>query len=64
MLKVPISPPAPALKALLDELIVPALVARFLRERAAATARWEVEDDAAVSRTKVIETGRTGSSPG
>ena len=53
-------PPEPALKAFLDEVVVPLLVARFLRERAAATARCEVEDDG-VSLTKEFETVRTGS---
>ena len=39
MTRVPTSPPAPPLRDFLDEVVVPLLVERFLRERAAADPR-------------------------
>ena len=63
MARLPTSPPEPALKALLDEVIVPILVARFLREHAAADPERERPGDV-VSRSRDFETVRVGSSPG
>ena len=56
-------PLGPALKAFLDEVIVPILVARFLREYEAANSERERPGDV-VSRSRDFETVRVGSSPG
>ena len=60
MTRVPTPPPAPALKGFLDEVIVPILVVRFLREHAAANPDRDLEHGA-VSQTKDFVTVRTGS---
>jgi len=60
MTRVPTSPPAPALRDFLDEVVVPLLVERFLRERAAADPGRDLEHGD-VSQTKDFVTVRTGS---
>ena len=60
MARVATPPPEPALRNLLDEVIVPLLVERFLRERAAADPGRDLEHGD-VSQTKDSVTVRTGS---
>ena len=62
MTRVPTPPPEPALRNLLDEVIVPLLVERFLREHAGAAAR-DQQKGRAVSESRVISTVRAESSP-
>ena len=63
MTRVPTSPPAPALRNFIDEVVVPLLVERFLREHAAAAPERERQVDV-VSRSRDFETVPTESSPG
>ena len=63
MARVATPPPASALKAFLDEVVVPLLVERFLREHAAADPERERQVDG-VSRSRDFETVPRGSSPG
>ena len=63
MARVATPPPEPALRNFLDEVVVPLLVERFLREHAAAVSR-DHQKGRAVSESKDCETVRTGSSPG
>jgi hypothetical protein len=55
--------PEPALKAFLDEVVVPLLVARLMREREASVSESE-SDAEGVSLSNVIETVPLESSPG
>ena len=55
--------PEPALQALLDEVVVPLLVERFLRAHEASAEARE-QDGGSVSSSRVIETVRVESSPG
>ena len=63
MLKVPTPPPEHALKAFLDEVVIPILVERFLRERAVATLGCG-ENDRTVSSINDRETLAAGLRPG
>ena len=63
MARVATPPPEPALRNLLDEVIVPLLVERFLRKHAAAGPERERQVDV-VSRSRDFETVPRGSSPG
>jgi len=63
MLEARVSPPEPALRSFLDEVVVPLLVERFLREHAAADPERARPGDV-VSRSRDFETVPRGSSPG
>ena len=63
MLKNPPSPPEPAFRVFLDEVVVPLLVERFLREHAAAVAERE-QCEHPVSSSRDFETVPPGSAPG
>jgi hypothetical protein len=62
MTRFPTPPPEPALKAFLDEVVIPLLVARFLREHAAAATGGE-RRERSVSLTNDCGTGTAGSTP-
>ena len=63
MLEARVSPPEPALRSFLDEVVVPLLVERFLREHEASAEERE-QNGGSVSSSRVIETARVESLPG
>jgi len=63
MLEARVSPPEPALRSFLDEVVVPLLVERFLREHEASAEARE-QDGGSVSSSRDFETVPVGLSPG